>query len=377
MAPPATKERRKGAVTGQIEKRGPGVYRLRWYRGRVNGKRIYGSKTVRGTRKAAEKELRDTLAKQDRGLVVPSRAPTLSEHVAGWKTGEAAARLRPRTLRDYVDQLDRHVLPRLGAVRVDALRASTIEREVVQPLREAGKARTARLCVSILSKVLTAAVRDDLLAANPCRSVSTPTHEAARPEPLSDAERAAFREALRGSRHELFHVLRLFSGLAPNEAAALGWESIDLEAGTLRVERTVDFRKRHDGFHATKTKRRRREVPLAPEPLRMLRELHLRRGRPSEGLVFAVRGKLPSSESLRASFKAALDAAEIKRKVRPYDLRHGFATAGLEAGLDAKDVSELMGHSSTRTTQDVYQHVTGERRRDSAARIAERLSRAE
>ncbi len=45
-------------MKGQIEKRGEGVYRLRWYRGRLNGKRIYGSKTIRGTNKQAAEELR-------------------------------------------------------------------------------------------------------------------------------------------------------------------------------------------------------------------------------------------------------------------------------------------------------------------------------
>lgn len=51
----------------------------------------------------------------------------------------------------------------------------------------------------------------------------------------------------------------------------------------------------------------------------------------------------------------------------------GFATAGLEAGLDVKDVAELMGHSSTRTTQDVDQHVSGARKRAPAEEIAKRL----
>jgi len=363
-------------VKGQIERRGEGAYRLRWYTGRVDGRRQYSSKTVRGTRKQAEKELRTILGRQDRGLVVPSRTPTLREFVEQWKGTEAAAGLRPRTLRDYLDQLDRHVVPNLGAIRVDALRASTIERELVRPLRDAGKTRTARLCVSILSKVLRAAVRDDLIGANPCSAVEKPGHEAARPEPLSDEERAKFRDGLRGTADEAFHVLRLFSGLAPNEAVAVTWECVDLDAGELRVERTIDFRQRHDGFHGTKTKRRARAIPIAPEPLRLLRELHLRQGRPSEGLLFALpTGKLPSSEALRASFRRALAAAGITRRVRPYDLRHGFATAGLEGGLDAKDVSELMGHSSTRTTQDVYQHVSPERRGSSAAVIADRLSR--
>jgi hypothetical protein len=85
--------------------------------------------------------------------------------------------LRPRTLRDCLEQLDRHVLPRLGGLRVDALRASSIEAELGRPLRETGELRTARLCVSILSKVLTAAVRDDPLPANSCQAVEKPTHE--------------------------------------------------------------------------------------------------------------------------------------------------------------------------------------------------------
>ena len=45
----------------------------------------------------------------------------------------------------------------------------------------------------------------------------------------------------------------------------------------------------------------------------------------------------------------------------------------LESGLDVKDVATLMGHSSTRTTQDVYQHVSEERKRAGAERIAQEL----
>jgi site-specific recombinase XerD len=59
--------------------------------------------------------------------------------------------------------------------------------------------------------------------------------------------------------------------------------------------------------------------------------------------------------------------------VRIYDLRHGFATAALEAGADVKTVSELMGHSSTRTSLDVYSHVTDARKREAANRIGEAL----
>lgn len=104
-------------MKGQIEKRGNGSYRLRWYIGRVNGKRQYGSKTVHGTKKAAERALREVLAKQDRGLAVPSRIPTVAEYLEVWKQGEAAAKLRPRTLRDYLQTFMAHVIPALGKFR--------------------------------------------------------------------------------------------------------------------------------------------------------------------------------------------------------------------------------------------------------------------
>ncbi len=78
--------------------------------------------------------------------------------------------------------------------------------------------------------------------------------------------------------------------------------------------------------------------------------------------------------NLRArSFKPAVEAARLKRKVGIYDLRHGFATSALEAGADVKTVAKLRGHSSVRTTMDVYMHVKDERKRDAVERIGARL----
>ena len=59
--------------------------------------------------------------------------------------------------------------------------------------------------------------------------------------------------------------------------------------------------------------------------------------------------------------------------MRVYDLRHGFATAALDAGVDVKTVSTLMGHSSTAMVLNVYMHVSDARKRDAALRIGEAL----
>lgn len=367
-------------MKGQIEKRGPGVYRLRWYTGRVDGKRRYSSKTIRGTKKQAERALRETLAKQDRGLAVPSPAklPTVREYVERWKTGESAADLRERTLRDYLAILERHVLNKIGNTRLDAVHTAKLESDVVGPLRAKGQIRTAGLAISALSCVYRSALKDATLGlvGNPCSGVEIGRKPRREVRPLDTGERGRFRDAIAGTSHETLWLLLMLTGLSPNEALGLGWQHVDLDGEFVRVERTLDC-KRRTLIEDTKRPSRRREVPLVSEILRVLREDWMAAGRPNTGLVFkTIDGQPLDLDNLRSRhFLPALKSAEITRRVRIYDLRHGFGTAGLEAGLDVKDVATLMGHSSTRTTQDVYQHVDDSRKSDAARKIAAHLSK--
>lgn len=367
--------------TGQIEKRGEGVYRLRWYTGRVEGRRTYGSKTLRGTRKRAERELREILAKQDHGQVVPSAAhvPTLRAYVERWKTSPAAQKLRERTQRDYLYLLEHYVLPRLGDLRLDSIHTATVEDGVVKPLSEKKHLRTASLAVSALSRVLRSAAKDRTLglSGNPCRGVEVDRAPRREIRPLTAEERVRFREAIRGTEYEALWLLLMFTGLSPNEALALGWEHVDLDAGSVRIVRTVDTKTRRL-VNDTKRPSRKRTVPFAGELRRKLRERWLAAGKPAEGLLFCSRdGRPPSLDGLRAKhFRAVINAAKIDRSVRIYDLRHGFATSGLEAGLDVKDVATLMGHSSTQTTQDIYQHVSEQRKRVASEKIGASLEGA-
>ena len=118
-------------------------------------------------------------------------------------------------------------------------------------------------------------------------------------------------------------------------------------------------------------------MPLPPEVRRVLRELHLRRGRPAEGLVFRNRkgGPLSLRNLLRRDFRPALEKAKIDRagELRLYDLRHGFATAALESGADVRTTADLMGHASTRMTMEVYQHVADERKKEAVERIGSQI----
>ena len=257
------------------------------------------------------------------------------------------------------------------------IHVAQIEELVVAPLRGKGHLRTARLAVCALSRLYRSAVKDRTfgLVANPCSGVEVGRNPRTAIRPLDASERTRFRDAIRGTEHEALFVLMMLTGLGPGESLALGWEHLELGAGTLRVARTLDCKARRL-VDDTKRPSRRHVVPLVAELRTLLRERWLAAGRSSEGLVFpGWDGGALDLDNLRArAFKAALERAQIKRPVRIYDLRHGFATAALEAGADTRTVADLMGHSSTRTTLDVYQHVSDERKRDTAERIAVALS---
>ena len=72
--------------------------------------------------------------------------------------------------------------------------------------------------------------------------------------------------------------------------------------------------------------------------------------------------------AVRKRLSTVLKRAACKR-LRFHDLRHTFATASLEHGMDVKTLSTIIGHVSSSTTLNIYAHVTDEMQRTAAAKI--------
>lgn len=355
-------------MAGQLIQRGDRTWLIRVFVGRgTDGRRKYYNKTVRGTKKDAQRVLNEKLLERDRGqLVLPSRA-TVEEYVLDWIDNRKPG-IQDRTRESYRWILVHNVVPAIGSCRLDRLAPFEIQ-ELYKTMSAKGLSpRTVRYTHSILRSALAQAVRWRMLARNPADLVELPGREPKEMRALTPAEASAFLEAIRGDRWEALWELLLVTGLRPGEALGLKWSDIDWAHQRLRVQRTLVRTDDNEWRLAEpKTPKSRRSVVMPRSTMDVLRrhsvdqakhQLEVSSDYSDLGLIFSNQTGEPLEYRVvvRRHFKPIVRAAGLE-PLRPYDLRHTCATLLLASGEHPKVVAERLGHASTVMTMDVYSHV--------------------
>ncbi len=171
-------------------------------------------------------------------------------------------------------------------------------------------------------------------------------------------------------------LLELSTGLRRGEICALHWDDLNFNTGELQVKRQVHRVKGELVVSEPKTKTSNRSVIL-PTPVLMV----LNDYKTEINSVWMFPSPLSNDSprdptAVRKRVTTILERADCKH-VRFHDLRHTFATASLEHGMDIKTLSTIIGHVSTATTLNVYAHVTDEMRKNAAARIDRGIAKSE
>jgi integrase len=332
----------------------------RWAsRGRVGGRgsRSFNKRFLR-KEDAVRWDTEQTRKKQLGGLVMSSDM-TLDEYGVGWWK-RAVQELAVSTARNYEGVLGRHVLPRLGSVRLSDLTPPVVSR-FQSELRsaEVGKA-TIRLAMSVLSAICRDAVERGEMVANPVQAVKKLSAPRVRKVVcLAPVSVESLRFEMPTTADALLISVLAYAGLRPGEALALTWG--DVGEGTLRVDKSLSFGEEKE----TKT-RKNRSVRILKPLAEDLRAARLALGRipyGSERIFARSDGGAWTDWDYRnwrrRVFKEAVKRAKLSPSLRPYDLRHSFCSLLIAEGQSAVEVAAQAGHSP-RVTLDTYAHVMGE-----------------
>ena len=224
---------------------------------------------------------------------------------------------------------------------------------------------------------------DGLIPRNAAVGLKLPRITREEIDPLTEEQAKLLLETVRSDRLEALYVLALNTGMRQGELLALKWDDVDLGRGILRVRRTLTQAGGAFVLGEPKTKNSRRTIRLTSGAVEALRAHLSRQLREMEemgslyqpgGLVFASEiGTIINPSNLRnRSFKPLLGRAGLP-PCRFHDLRHTCATLLLGRNVNAKVVSEMLGHSSISITLDVYSHLLPDMQEKAAEALEEAL----
>jgi integrase len=363
------------------KKRGHGEGTVYQYRGRWRAELTVGYRRhVRefDTRREALSWLAEVRLKADRGLLPEPSRVTVAEYLRHWLEAEGPS-WRPATARTYQTLLEKHVIPALGGARLQALKPPDIQALYARLLKGGLSPTTVRLVHAALHRALSQAAAWGLIAFNPAERVKAPRPARREFRVLSPEEVRRLLEAVKAGAPDCYPMIAtlVLTGMRLSEAVGLRWQDVDLEAGVIRVVRTLRWVGGRWVEGEPKTAAGRRQIPIPAELVSLLKEHRVAqleaRLRAGAGwstefgeLVFPTRtGRPVLPGNLRVALARLCRAAGLE-PIRVHDLRHTHATLLLAEGVNPRVVQERLGHSTVTMTLGLYSHVLPNLQREAA-----------
>jgi integrase len=352
-------------MRGNITKRGKNSWQLKFDVPSMDGKRQQRYATVHGSYQDAQRELTRLLSAADSGTLPDPSNATVAEYLRSWLA--SAHEQSPKTLERYHELAERQIIPHLGANKLQKLKPEAVRQWHSVLLGEGLSARTVGHAHRLLRLVLGYAVKNGTLTRNAAAVHAPPKVVAREIEILKANQIAEVLAKLDG--HALFPIvsLALATGMRRGELLGLQWGDIDLDAATLRVERSVEETRAGLRVKPPKTARGRRNLSLPPEAVAMLRahkvkllELRLVLGlgtiKPETWVFSTIEGRLLSPDNLSRDWRRICNARQLPR-VSFHALTHTHASLLIKKGVDILTISRRLGHSKAAVTLDVYGHL--------------------
>lgn len=291
-----------------------------------------------------------------------------------WIETKLKHKLKPSSYLTKISSLENYVNPYIGEILIHKLSHKDIQ-DMINQLTERG------LSYSITKKayeVVTGALRYYRVLSNqsfnPSEGIELPQNikpDIANHNYFTAEERKLFEVEAHKTHQNGTPVYRnapallflMYTGLRISEALALTWADIDFEDNSIYINKSAQYLCLDGKYemltqHSTKTASSVRVIPMTQKSREAL--IELKRMSDGNNVISTINGKSPTPQSLglsltRISRNAGIIGQHETRGL--HSLRHTFATMLFENNCPVKIVSELLGHSNTKITENIYIHI--------------------
>lgn len=374
-----------------IRKRKDGRWEARYIKWREdNGGIHYGSVYGKSYREVKEKRNRKIAEIPAYGRSAPdsgslSRNITFEDTVIIWKQ-HIRHTIKDSTFSNYEIIISNHLLPEFRTIQIRKITNQKISQFIQAKKQQGLAAGTIHVILSVLRNILNFAVREGTCTQEPIeyphmnRSGQTINIMGS-----SDYEKL---ENFLISNMDSFHfglLLCMHTGMRVGELSGLRWEDFNMEQNKLQIRRTVTRIKNLDlevdsrtgkipktilYIGPPKTEHSSREIPLPDKLLFYANQFH------QKGNAYILTGseKCMEPRAIQRRYASLLKKCQIP-PIKIHALRHQFSCRWVEHGFDTKSLSEILGHTSVKTTLDLYVHIQSDTKRRYMNEMMEPLER--
>lgn len=250
--------------------------------------------------------------------------------------------------KDIWRSLDKDVLPAIGAIPVQEIKARTIV-EALEPIKARGALETVRRLVQRINEMMIYAVNTGLIDVNPASGVGMAFEKpkkknmpTLRPEELPKLMRSLVMSNISVTTRCLIEW-QLLTLVRPSEASGARWAEIDLDAKLWTIP-------------AERMKAKRQHIiplsPLALGILEVMKPISAHRGH-----IFPSRND-PKQPMNSQAANAALKRIGYGRKLVAHGLRSLASTAMNEAGFNADVIEAALAHCDKNEVRRAYNRST-------------------
>lgn len=336
------------------------------YRARITikGKRYTqaGFTTKRGAR-----EWIDRLKKsQIEGTLSDPNGITFSAYAKHFIDHQHGLEHKRKTIEGYESILSHRLLPYFKNKRIRSITTIDVNIFFDSLAKEGLAVKTKRNIRNVLNGIMVLAVQENVIGFNPLTKI--PVFR----ETKKENRRALTGEEVRQLLHALdayykkkknyknvnmliypYVYLAIYTGARRGELCALTWDDIDVEKGTVSINKSIN---EHLDIEVPKTTNAYR-VNVIPKAV-MAKLLPFKDSKCNK-VFHTCTGEYIKPSNIARAFRNILKFSALPH-ICLHELRHTHATLALQAGVPITDISKQLGHASISTTLDFYSHASNE-----------------